>query len=781
MTRRKYSDLDTDSLAMHRSGRPGKVEVVATKPLTTQRDLALAYSPGVAAPCLEIADDPAAAYDYTAKGNMVAVISNGTAVLGLGNLGGLASKPVMEGKAVLFKRFADVDSIDLELSTEDVDEFVNCVRHLGPSFGGINLEDIKAPECFLIESQLREIMDIPVFHDDQHGTAIIAAAGFINALDLTGRKIEETKLVVNGAGSAGIACIELLKAFGMKHDNILLCDTRGVIYQGREEGMNQWKSAHAANTEARTLEEAMEGADSFFGLSVAGAVTKDMVESMAGQPIIFAMANPDPEITPEEAREVRKDAIFATGRSDYPNQVNNVLGFPYIFRGALDVRARTINDEMKIAAAKALAELAREDVPDEVAAAYSGRRLRYGPDYIIPVPFDPRLISAIPPAVARAAVDTGVAQKEMPEITGYRRELSARLDPTVSMLQAIHEELKANPRRVGFAEGEEETTIRAAIAFAQAGRGTPVLIGRDAQIKATIKRLGLTGADSIEIHNAALSRGNRHYTEYLYTRLQREGYLYRDCQRLVHQDRNVFSACMLAHGDIDAMVTGLSRNYLVAYDNIRLAIDPVRGAEVFGLSMVMSRGRTIFIADTTINERPTGEQLARIARQCAEKARTMGYEPRVAFLSYANYGNPPGALAAQVREAVAILDDETANFEYDGEMSPDVALDMDLRVVYPFCRLTGPANILIMPGLHAAAISSQILHKLGGGTVIGPLLTGLTRAVQIAPINANDADLVNFASLAAHDSLAITRQENVRSATRKGRASSAKKRGSAKK
>jgi malate dehydrogenase (oxaloacetate-decarboxylating)(NADP+) len=781
MTKRKYNDLDKDSLAMHRAGRPGKVEVVATKPLTTQRDLALAYSPGVAAPCLEIADDPSTAYDYTAKGNMVAVISNGTAVLGLGNLGGLASKPVMEGKAVLFKRFADVDSIDLELSTEDVDEFVNCVRHLGPSFGGINLEDIKAPECFLIESQLREIMDIPVFHDDQHGTAIIAAAGFINALDLTGRKIEDTKLVVNGAGSAGIACIELLKAFGMQHDNILLCDTRGVIYQGREEGMNQWKSAHAANTEARTLEEAMEGADSFFGLSVAGAVTKDMVGSMADQPIIFAMANPDPEITPEEAREVRKDAIFATGRSDYPNQVNNVLGFPYIFRGALDVRARTINDEMKIAAAKALAELAREDVPDEVAAAYSGRRLRYGPDYIIPVPFDPRLISAIPPAVAQAAVDTGVAQKEMPEITGYRRELSARLDPTVSMLQAIHEELKANPRRVGFAEGEEETTIRAAIAFAQAGHGTPVLIGRDQQIKATIKRLGLTGADSIEIHNAALSRGNRHYTEYLYTRLQREGYLYRDCQRLVHQDRNVFSACMLVHGDIDAMVTGLSRNYLVAYDNIRLAIDPVRGAEVFGLSMMMSRGRTIFIADTTINERPTGQQLARIARQCAEKARAVGHEPRVAFLSYANYGNPPGALAAQVRDAVAILDDESADFEYDGEMSPDVALDMDLRVVYPFCRLTGPANILIMPGLHAAAISSQILHKLGGGTVIGPLLTGLTRAVQIAPINANDADLVNFASLAAHDSLAISRLEEEKSAVRKGRAAAAKKKPSAKK
>tara|TARA_Y100001936_G_scaffold190350_1_gene189117 strand:- start:1999 stop:4356 length:2358 start_codon:yes stop_codon:yes gene_type:complete len=772
MTKKKYSDLDKASLAMHRAGRPGKVEIIATKPLTTQRDLALAYSPGVAAPCLEIAEDPSTAYEYTAKGNLVAVISNGTAVLGLGNLGGLASKPVMEGKAVLFKRFADVDSIDLELATEDVDEFVNSVRYLGPSFGGINLEDIKAPECFLIESQLREIMDIPVFHDDQHGTAIIAAAGLINALDLTGRKIEDTRLVVNGAGAAGIACIELLKAFGMRHDNILLCDTRGVIYQGREEGMNQWKSAHAVNTDARTLEDAMEGADSFFGLSVAGAVTKNMVGSMADSPIIFAMANPDPEITPEEAREVRNDVIFATGRSDYPNQVNNVLGFPYIFRGALDVHARTINDEMKIAAAKALAELAREDVPDEVAAAYSGRRLRYGPDYIIPVPFDPRLISAIPPAVAQAAVESGVARKAMPEITAYKRALSARLDPTVSMLQAIQEELKANPRRVGFAEGEEETTIRAAIAFAQAGHGTPVLIGRDAQIKETIKRLGLTGADSIEIYNAAVSRGNRHYTEYLYSRLQRQGYLYRDCQRLVNQDRNVFSACMLVHGDIDAMVTGLSRNYLVAYDNIRLAIDQVLGAEVFGLSMMMSRGRTIFIADTTINERPAGDQLARIARQCAEKARSMGHEPRVAFLSYANYGNPPGALAAQVREAVAILDNETADFEYDGEISPDVALDMNLRVVYPFCRLTGPANILIMPGLHAAAISSQILHKLGGGTVIGPLLTGLSRAVQIAPINANDADLVNFASLAAYDSLAISRLEQDQSASRKKHASS---------
>jgi malate dehydrogenase (oxaloacetate-decarboxylating)(NADP+) len=766
MAKRKYSDLDRDSLVMHRTGRPGKVEVVATKPLTTQRDLALAYSPGVAAPCLEIADDPSTAYDYTAKGNMVAVISNGTAVLGLGNLGGLASKPVMEGKAVLFKRFADVDAIDLELDTEDVDEFINSVRYLGPSFGGINLEDIKAPDCFVIESRLRELMDIPIFHDDQHGTAIIAAAGLINAMELTGRDIRTTRLVVNGAGSAGIACIELLKAFGMRHDNVILCDTRGVIYQGREQGMNQWKSAHAVDTKARTLEEAMKGADVFFGLSVEGAVTQDMVKSMASKPIIFAMANPNPEITPEAARAVRKDVIFATGRSDYPNQVNNVLGFPYIFRGALDVRARTINEDMKIAAAKALAELAREDVPDEVAAAYSGRRLRYGPDYIIPVPFDPRLISAIPPAVAKAAVDTGVAQKPMPDLKSYRVQLSARLDPTVSMLQAIHEEVRANPRRVGFAEGEEETTIRAAIAFAQSGLGTPVLIGREEQVRETIKRLGLTGADSIEIHNAQLSRGNRHYIEYLYRRLQREGFLYRDCQRMVHQDRNVFSACMLVHGDIDAMVTGLSRSYSVSYTDIRRAIDPIPAREVFGLTMVMTRGRTVFIADTSINERPSGPQLARIARQCADEARAMGHEPRVAFLSHSNFGNPPGALATQVREAVAILDDEGADFEYDGEMSPDVALNMSLRVVYPFCRLSGPANILIMPGLHAAAISAQMMQELGGGTVIGPLLTGLSRSVQIVPMHANDADMVNFATIAAHDSLTIAARDKAKAEKR---------------
>ena len=753
MAERKLSDLDRDALAMHRSGRPGKIEIAPTKPLATQRDLALAYSPGVAAPCLQIADDPADAFEYTAKGNIVAVISNGTAVLGLGNLGGLASKPVMEGKAVLFKRFADIDAIDLELDTEDVDAFVNCVRHLGPSFGGINLEDIRAPDCFQIESRLREAMDIPIFHDDQHGTAIIAAAGLINAIELTGRNIATTTLVINGAGAAGIACAELLKAFGMRHDNVLLCDTNGVIHTGREDGMNQWKSAHAVDTRARSLADAMKGADVFFGVSVAGSVTPEMVKSMSAQPIIFAMANPDPEIFPEAAQRARSDAIIATGRSDYPNQVNNVLGFPYIFRGALDVRARTINDEMKMAAARALAELARNDVPDEVAAAYSGRRLQFGPDYIIPVPFDPRLISWIPPAVAQAAVDSGVARMEMPEVKSYEVALSARLDPTVSMLQTIHADVRASPRRVGFAEGEEETTIRAAIAFAQSGLGTPVLIGREERVQRTIQQLGLTGAGGIEIHNARLSGGNTHYIEFLYGRLQREGLLYRDCQRLVHTDRNVFSACMLAHGDIDAMVTGLSRNYSVCYADIRRAVDPVPGHEVFGLEMMMSRGRTVFIADTAIHQSPDAAQLARIARQCAAKARSVGHEPLVAFLSSANFGNPPGTFASHVREAVGILDDEGADFEYDGEMTAEVALDMDLRHVYPFCRLSGPANVLIMPSLHSAAISSHILHKLGGGTVIGPLLIGLQHSVQIAPMSANDAELVNFATMAAHDAL----------------------------
>ncbi|MGZ5911236.1 MAG: NADP-dependent malic enzyme, partial [Reyranella sp.] len=561
MVSSQMGDLDGDSLVMHRTGRPGKIEIIATKPLVTQRDLALAYSPGVAAPCLEIAKDPSTAYDYTVRGNLVAVICNGTAVLGLGDIGALASKPVMEGKAVLFKRFADVDCIDLEVDTKDVDEFVNCVRYLGPTFGGINLEDIKAPECFIIEQRLRELMDIPIFHDDQHGTAIVSAAGLINALHLTGRNMKDIKMVVNGAGAASIACIELVKAMGMPHENAILCDTKGVIYQGRTEGMNQWKSAHAVRTKARTLAEAMKGADVFFGLSVKGAVSKEMVQSMAAKPIIFAMANPDPEITPEDVRSVRGDAIIATGRSDYPNQINNVLGFPYIFRGALDVRARTINEEMKVAAAEALAKLAREDVPDEVDRAYSGRRLRYGPEYVMPVPFDPRLISAVSSAVAQAAMDSGVARRPIPDMAEYKRALSGRLDPTSHWLQSLFDQVKANPQRIVFAEGEEERTIRAAVVFRDNGYGTPILIGREEQVRETMKSLGIGDATGLEIHNARLSTRNKPYTDLVYKRLQRDGYLRRDVQRMVNQGRNVFGACMVAMGDAAGMVTGITRRF----------------------------------------------------------------------------------------------------------------------------------------------------------------------------------------------------------------------------
>jgi malate dehydrogenase (oxaloacetate-decarboxylating)(NADP+) len=680
---------DEEALRFHAEGRPGKLEIAATKPLTTQRDLTLAYSPGVAVPCLRIADDPTASYEYTNRGNVVAIISNGTAVLGLGNIGAMAAKPVMEGKAVLFKRFADIDGIDLEVDTQDVDEFVNCVRYLGSGIGGINLEDIKAPECFVIEQRLRELMDIPVFHDDQHGTAIIATAGLINALKLTGRELKDSRMVVNGAGAASIACVELLKAMGLPHDNAILCDSKGVIYQGRKEGMNQWKSAHAANTEARTLADAMKGADIFFGLSVKDAVTQDMAKSMADKPIIFAMANPDPEITPEDVRAVRDDAIIATGRSDYPNQINNVLGFPYIFRGALDVRASTINDEMKIAAAFALADLAREDIPDEVDKAYGGRRLRYGPDYIVPVPFDPRLIVSVPLAVARAAMDSGVANHPRADLEAYRQELSGRLDPTASRLQATFELVRANPRRVVFAEGEEEQNIRAALAFLSVGYGAPVLIGRERRIYETMEAIGLEDKGQLEIHNARLSTDNQKYTEFLYGRLQRQGYLHRDCQRLANQDRNVFAACM---------------------------------RRVFGLQIVVARDRTVFIADTNVHVVPDAETLADIAVQSAAKARQMGHEPRVALLSFSNFGNPMREHADRIRDAVKILDSREVDFEYDGEMAADTALNFALmQRLYPFCRLSGPANVLVMPALHSANISAKLMQELGGGSVIGPM------------------------------------------------------------
>jgi malate dehydrogenase (oxaloacetate-decarboxylating)(NADP+) len=746
--------LDQEALAFHAQGRPGKIEITPTKPLVTQRDLSLAYSPGVAVPCLAIQKDPARAHDYTARGNLVAVISNGTAVLGLGNLGALASKPVMEGKAVLFKRFADVDAIDLEIGTEDVDEFVNAVRFLGPSFGGINLEDIKAPECFIIEQRLRELMDIPVFHDDQHGTAIIAAAGLLNALDITGRKPKDIKMVVNGAGAGAIACVELVKRMGVPHGNVIMCDTTGVIYQGREKGMNQWKSAHAVPTAARTLAEAMKGADVFFGLSVKGAVDQDMVRSMARNPIIFAMANPEPEIRPEEVHEARDDAIMATGRSDYPNQVNNVLGFPYIFRGALDVRARAINDEMKVAAAEALAMLAREDVPDEVAAAYQGARLRYGANYLIPAPFDPRLISAIPSAVARAAMRSGVATLQIEDMDDYKARLSARLDPTADSLAQIFREVRANPRRVVFAEGEEEKAIRAAASYKAAGYGTPILVGVKDRVIAAMKSIGIMNPDEFEIMNAALSTRNKEYTDYLYSRLARRGLLHRDCQRMVHLDRNVFASCMVAHGDGDALITGLTRSSFTSYSEVRRVFDARAGERPFGLTMLIARGRTVFIADTLVHEVPTQEELADISVQAAAKARQMGHFPRVALLSFSTFGDPLRDKGKRIREAVDILDTRKVDFEYDGEMAADVALDHDLmRQHYPFCRLTGPANVLVMPALDPANIAAKLMQELGGGTVIGPLLLGLERPVQIVPMGASVSEIVTMAALAAHETL----------------------------
>jgi malate dehydrogenase (oxaloacetate-decarboxylating)(NADP+) len=745
------SITDQEALQFHARGRPGKLEVVATKPMATQRDLSLAYSPGVAVPVKAIAEDPSTAYDYTSRGNMVAVISNGTAILGLGNLGALASKPVMEGKAVLFKRFADVDSIDLEVDTEDPEEFINAVKFLGPSFGGINLEDIKAPECFIIEERLRELMDIPVFHDDQHGTAIIAAAGMLNAMKMTGRDIKQTKLVCNGAGAAGIACLDLIKAMGFAPENVLLCDTKGVVYRGRKEGMNQWKSAHAVETPARTLADAMVGADIFFGLSAKGALTAEMVKVMAPNPIIFAMANPDPEITPEEAMEARDDVIVATGRSDYPNQVNNVLGFPYIFRGALDVRAKTINMEMKIAAAEALAQLAREDVPDEVAVAYRGARPRFGRDYIIPTPFDPRLIHVVPMAVAKAAMESGVARRPIVDMNAYKAQLSARRDPIAGVMQRIHERVRRMPKRVVFAEGEEEQVIRAACSFVSQGLGSAILVGREDRVQAVAAVNGLEiGANKgIEIHNARLSHRNAVYAQFLYERLQRRGYLFRDCQRMINQDRNYFAAAMVARGDADALVTGVTRNFSVALDEVRRVIDDKPGHRVIGVSLVLARGRPIVVADTAITEMPDADDLAHIAIEAAGVARRLGYEPRVALLAFSSFGHPPGERTLRVQEAVRILDGKRVDFEYDGEMAADVALNRELMAAYPFCRLTDTANVLVMPAFHSASISTRMLQELGGATVIGPLIVGLEKPVQMVGLGAKDSDIVNMAALAS--------------------------------
>ena len=746
MSEESNEQLDREALLFHSEGRPGKIEVVATKPMATQRDLALAYSPGVAAPVRAIAADPATAYDYTAKGNLVAVISNGTAILGLGNLGALASKPVMEGKAVLFKRFADVDSIDIEVKTEDVQRFIDCVELLEPTFGGINLEDIKSPECFIIEQALKERMQIPVMHDDQHGTAIIAAAGLINALYLTGRDIKDTKVVMNGAGAAAIACAQLIKSMGLPSDNLLMCDRKGVIWRGRE-GVNQWQSAHAAPTDRRTLTEALVGADVFMGLSAAGAVTQDMVIAMAPRPIIFAMANPDPEITPPEVKAVRPDAIVATGRSDYPNQVNNVLGFPFIFRGALDVRATGINEEMKIAAATALADLARQQVPEEVALAY-GVKHSFGPDYIIPAPFDPRLMEIVPAAVAQAAMDSGVATKPIADMAAYRQCLKARLNPTTSVLTLAYEGARAHPKRVLFAEGEEEVVLRAAIAFKDGGYGTPVLVGRD-DVPDRLRALGVTDPESYEVHNSRHSPLVPAMVDFLYKRLQRRGYLRRDCERMINQDRNIFGAVLLQLGEADAMITGITRTYAHTMREVRKVIDPAHGCTPFGIHLMVGKSHTVFMADTTINERPTSEELADIATQTALVARRMGHEPRVAFLSYSNFGNPEGQWLENIRGAVDVLDTRRVEFEYEGEMAPDVALNPRQLAKYPFARLSGPANVLIMPGLQSANISAKLLRELGGDAVIGPMLVGMEKPVQIAPMTSTASELVTLAVLAA--------------------------------
>ncbi|MFZ5707360.1 MAG: NADP-dependent malic enzyme [Pseudomonadota bacterium] len=748
MTSSKVQFSDREALFFHSTGRPGKIEIIASKPMATQRDLSLAYSPGVAVPVKAIAADPATAYDYTAKGNLVAVISNGTAILGLGNLGALASKPVMEGKAVLFKRFADVDSIDLELDTEDPEAFINAVALLEPSFGGINLEDIKAPECFIIEQALKERMNIPVMHDDQHGTAIIAAAGLINAAFLTGRNLKDMTVVVNGAGAAAIACTELIKDVGVSPDKVLLCDSKGVVYQGRQEGMNQWKSAHAAPTSKRTLAEAVEGADVFLGLSVKGALTPEMVKTMAPHPIIFAMANPDPEILPPDAKAAREDAIVATGRSDYPNQVNNVLGFPFIFRGALDVRASGINQEMKIAAARALAELAREQVPEEVAAAYGGAAPRFGRDYIIPAPFDPRLMEVVPVAVAQAAMDTGIARKPILDMAAYRDSLKARLNPTTSVLTLASDIARAHPKRVVFAEAEEEVMLRAAIQFRTLGYGTPVLVGRD-DVPDKLRELGVEDPDGFELHNSRHSPLVEKMVDYLYDRLKRRGALRREVQALVNQDRNIFGALLVALGEADAMVTGTTRTYSQTFRQIRRVLDPVEGKKPLGIHLFVGQNHTAFIADTTVTERPSATELADIAEATAAVARRMGHEPRVAFLSYSTFGNPSGNWLETIRGAVSELDARGVSFEYEGEMAPDAALNPSIMKLYPFNRLSAPANVLVMPGLQSANISAKLLRELGRGSVIGPMLVGMEKPVQIATMSSNASEIMTLALLAA--------------------------------
>ena len=739
-----------EALQFHAAGKPGKLEISPTKPLATQRDLALAYSPGVAIPVQAIAHNPADVYAYTSKGNFVAVVSNGTAILGLGNLGALAAKPVMEGKAALFKRFADIDAIDLLVDTPDVEAFINSVRYLGPSFGGINLEDIKAPDCFIIEEKLKELLDIPVFHDDQHGTAIVVAAGILNGLKVVEKDIGKVKLVCAGAGAAALACLNLLLKIGLKRENVFVSDIEGVVYEGRTKLMDPYKAPFAQKTKARNLAEVMKGADIFLGLSAAGVVSREMVVSMGAKPLIFAMANPDPEIKPEDVQAVRPDAIMATGRSDYPNQINNVLCFPFIFRGALDVQATTINDAMKIAAAEAIADIARAEVPDQVMAAFHGERPTFGPGYIIPAPFDPRLMWHVPAAVAKAAMDTGVARKPIVDMEAYVARLKGRLDPIVGWLQSTFDKVRSDPKRVIFAEGEDQAVVRGAHAFAGQGYGQPILIGTREIVQDRFRELGVPLKSGYELIDTRNSPHLEEFTEFLYSRLQRRGYLRRDCQRLVANERNVFAALMVVHGYADAMVSGVTRNWSSVYRDVHRVLDEKPGRHVIGVSLALCRGRAVLIADTSIHDMPTAEQLANIATEAANAARNLGIEPRVALLAYSTFGQPRGERSDQVREAVHILDERQADFEYDGDMAADVALNTDLMRHYPFCKLSDTANVLVMPAFHAASIATKMLKELGGATIIGPIIVGLSHSVQICSFGATDSVVVNMAALAAY-------------------------------
>ena len=746
---------DKEALEFHKHKKPGKIEIVSSKNMTTKRDLALAYSPGVAAPVKAISENPELAYDYTSKGNLVAVISNGSAILGMGNLGALASKPVMEGKAVLFKRFADIDSIDLEIDCSDTNEIVSSIKNFAQSFGGINLEDIAAPDCFIIEEKLKELLDIPVFHDDQHGTAIITTAALINALDINNKKIDKVKIIINGAGASAMACSNLFKKTGVPQKNITMVDRKGVIFRGRE-NLNQWKSAHAIETNARTLDDAIKDADVFLGLSAKGALSKDMVKKMAKNPIIFACANPDPEITPEEIEEVRTDAIIATGRSDYPNQVNNLIGFPYIFRGALDVRSKTINEEMKIAAAHAIAELARAEVPDEVVAAMGGERPHYGKDYIIPSTFDPRLISIIPSAVAKAAMDTGVARKKIESFELYKDQLKQRLDPTTTIMQGINSLIKRNQKRIVFADGEDENTLKAAIAFRSSGLGVPILIGKEEKIKEQIKNIGYSDNFDIEIINSKDTSKREKYVKYLFKKLQREqGLLEWDCDRLVRNDRVVWASCMVACGDADGAVTGNTRRFGASLDKIKQVVEPRPGEIMFGLNLVVHKGKTIFVADTSVHEYPSSEQLAEIAKSAARVVRLFGFDPKVAFVSHSTFGQPLTSRTKHIKKAVEILKEKKADFEFDGDMQPDVALNEEYKKLYPFSKIVGNANILIMPGQHSAAISYKMMKSLGETKVIGPLLIGLGQPIEIAPLRSSTSEIINLASIAAYSAEVI--------------------------